>query len=75
MRKVAVQGSKLIGDGLYGVDLKEVNGKPLMIEINDNPNIETGYEDAVEKDKVYDAVIASFLRRIRKGAAQGAASK
>jgi glutathione synthase/RimK-type ligase-like ATP-grasp enzyme len=72
VRKVALRGSKLIGDGLYGVDLKEVNGKALMIEINDNPNIETGYEDVFEKDKLYDAVIASFLRRIRKGAAQGA---
>jgi glutathione synthase/RimK-type ligase-like ATP-grasp enzyme len=71
VRKIAVQGAKLIGDGLYGVDLKEVNGKALMIEINDNPNIETGYEDVVEKDKLYDAVIASFLRRIRKGSVQG----
>ncbi len=73
VRRVALRGSKLIGDGLYGVDLKEVNGKALMIEINDNPNIETGYEDVFEKDKLYDAVIASFLRRIRKSTAQGAA--
>ena len=72
IRKVAVHGAKLIGDGLYGVDLKEVNGKALMIEINDNPNIETGYEDAVEKDRLYDAVIGSFVRRIRKATGQGA---
>ena len=73
VRKVALHGAKLIGDGLYGVDLKEVGGKALMIEINDNPNIETGYEDAVEKDRVYDAIIGSFVRRIRKATAQGAA--
>jgi glutathione synthase/RimK-type ligase-like ATP-grasp enzyme len=73
VRKVALRGSKLIGDGLYGVDLKEVNGKALMIEINDNPNIETGYEDVVEKDKLYETVMTSFVRRIRKGAAAGAA--
>jgi glutathione synthase/RimK-type ligase-like ATP-grasp enzyme len=75
VRRIAVRGSKLIGDGLYGVDLKEVNGKALMIEINDNPNIEVGEEDGIEKDKLYDTVIAGFLRRIRRGAAQGASSK
>ena len=73
VRKVALRGSKLIGDGLYGVDLKEVNGKALMIEINDNPNIETGYEDVVEKNRLYDLVMSSFLRRIRKSAAAGSA--
>ncbi|MBU4487315.1 MAG: GNAT family N-acetyltransferase, partial [Candidatus Delongbacteria bacterium] len=34
----AVKACSLIGDGLYGVDLKEVNGKVYLIEINDNPN-------------------------------------
>ena len=75
IKRIAVRGSKLIGDGLYGVDLKEVNGKALMIEINDNPNIDTGYEDGVEKEKLYDAVIASFLRRIRKSAGTGGAAR
>jgi hypothetical protein len=36
-----------------------------VIEINDNPNIDTGYEDTVAKDRVYDAIINAFLRRIR----------
>ena len=66
VRRVALRGARLIGDGLYGVDLKEVDGRALMIEINDNPNIDTGYEDAVVKDKLYDAIIASFLRRVRR---------
>ncbi len=75
IKRVAVRGAKLIGDGLYGVDLKEVGGKALMIEINDNPNIDTGYEDGVEKERLYDTVIASFLRRIRKSAGAGGLSK
>ena len=69
VKRVALRGSRLIGTGLYGVDLKEVKGKPLMIEINDNPNIDSGYEDAFVKDKLYDSIIASFLRRIRRESA------
>lgn len=68
VRQVALRSAKLIGQGLYGIDLKEVNGKPLMIEINDNPNIETAYEDAAVKDKLYDTIIAHFLTRIRREA-------
>jgi len=68
VKKVALQSAKLIGQRLYGIDLKEVNGKPLMIEINDNPNIETTYEDAAVKDKLYDTIIVHFLTRIRREA-------
>ncbi len=66
VRKIALRGARLIGLGLYGVDIKEVDGRPLMIEINDNPNIDAGYEDVFIKDKLYDSIIASFLRRIRR---------
>lgn len=34
-----------IGKGLYGVDIKESNGKLYVIEVNDNPSLEGG-EDA-----------------------------
>src|SRR5690606_26064010 len=37
--QTAVRAANLIGDGLYGVDLKEINHKPYVIEINDNPSI------------------------------------
>jgi len=36
-----------------------------VIEVNDNPNIMEGDEDAVEHDRVYDAIIATLLARIR----------
>lgn len=64
VKQVALKGAELIGDGLYGVDLKETEAGPLMIEINDNPNIETGYEDTIEKDRVYKQIVRTFLRRI-----------
>lgn len=62
----AMRAARLIGDGLYGVDLKQINGKVYVIEINDNPSIEAGYEDAVCKDELYDRVIQSFIRRIEQ---------
>jgi glutathione synthase/RimK-type ligase-like ATP-grasp enzyme len=34
-----------IGKGMYGVDIKECNGKLYVIEVNDNPSLEGG-EDA-----------------------------
>jgi glutathione synthase/RimK-type ligase-like ATP-grasp enzyme len=63
---VAVQAANLIGRGLYGVDLKEVDGKFLVIEVNDSPNIESGYEDAVLKDKLYAAIMAYFFERFER---------
>ncbi len=69
----AVRAARLMGDGLYGVDLKQINGKVYIIEVNDNPSIDAGYEDRVLKSALYDRVMASFVRRIeriRKGGAR-----
>jgi len=63
--KVAIKSSQLIGNGLYGIDLKQVGKKIYVIEINDNPSIDAGYEDVVAKDKIYETVMKSFLRRIK----------
>jgi len=62
--KMAVKVSSMIGNGLYGVDLKEINGKPMLIEVNDNPNIDADIEDQVAKDTVYQAIIRSLRKRI-----------
>jgi len=44
--QLALRAAALIGDGMYGVDLKETPAGPVVIEINDNPNLDVGYEDA-----------------------------
>jgi glutathione synthase/RimK-type ligase-like ATP-grasp enzyme len=64
--RVAEKASKLMGDGLYGADIKEANGKFYVIEINDNPNIDAGVEDATLKDKLYTVIMRSFLERIER---------
>jgi glutathione synthase/RimK-type ligase-like ATP-grasp enzyme len=62
--RTAINAANLIGDGLYGVDLKEIDGKCYLIEINENPNIDAGDEDTVGGNAIYDTIIASFIRRI-----------
>ncbi|EFL50401.1 RimK domain protein ATP-grasp [Solidesulfovibrio fructosivorans JJ]] len=60
----ALKAADAIGDGLYGVDLKQVGDKVYVIEVNDNPNIDAGYEDEVLQDELYLRVVEVFLKRI-----------
>ncbi len=65
----ALKAANLVGDGLYGVDVKQSGNHFYVIEVNDNPNVEAGLEDAVLKQDLYRRVMSVFLRRIerRKG--------
>jgi glutathione synthase/RimK-type ligase-like ATP-grasp enzyme len=63
---LAVRASGLIGDGLYGVDIKEVDGRLLVMEVNDNPSIESGVEDAVLRDKLYLEIVGSLYDRLER---------
>jgi glutathione synthase/RimK-type ligase-like ATP-grasp enzyme len=63
--KTALNATRLIGDGLYGVDVKEANGKFYIIEINDNPSIDAGIEDKVEKENLYLRVMEIFMQRVK----------
>ncbi len=62
--KTAIKAAALIGDGLYGVDLKMINGEVYVIEINDNPNIDADVEDLILKDQLYSRIVRSLLNRI-----------
>jgi len=62
--KLATRAAGLMGNGLYGVDLKIVRGKPVVIEVNDNPNIDAGVEDAVLGDELYHRVMKHFWRML-----------
>lgn len=61
---IAVKAAGLIGDGLYGVDLKQNDRGVHVIEINDNPSLDLGVEDARLKDELYRIVMREFLRRL-----------
>jgi glutathione synthase/RimK-type ligase-like ATP-grasp enzyme len=60
----AVRAAGHVGDGLYGVDVKQVDGKVYVIEVNDNPNIDSGYEDKVLGKDLYLRVMQVFLSRM-----------
>ena len=64
--QTAVKAAGLIGDGLYGVDLKQVDHRVVVIEINDNPSIEAGVEDGVMKDALYREIMGTFMRRVEQ---------
>ncbi|MDR3491819.1 MAG: RimK family protein [Gammaproteobacteria bacterium] len=63
--KIAQRAASLIGDGFYGVDIKQSGNKIMVIEINDNPSIESGVEDLILKDALYAKVMKYFLNRIK----------
>jgi glutathione synthase/RimK-type ligase-like ATP-grasp enzyme len=61
---VALKAANLIGNGLYGVDLKQNADGVYVIEINDNPNLDAGVEDVTLKDDLYRIVMEEFVRRL-----------
>ena len=61
-----LRAAQLIGDGLYGVDLKETPDGIFVVEVNDNPNIDHGIEDQAEKDQVWIQLTRWFTDRIQR---------
>jgi glutathione synthase/RimK-type ligase-like ATP-grasp enzyme len=57
LKEIALRACRIIGHGLYGVDLKETNGDYVVVEVNDNPSIYRGSEDLRDRD-IYGKVIA-----------------
>ena len=64
--RIALKAANLIGDGLYGVDLKQVGRTFFAIEVNDNPNIDSGVEDRVLKAELYERIMRVLLQRIER---------
>jgi glutathione synthase/RimK-type ligase-like ATP-grasp enzyme len=64
--KTALKAANLIGRGLYGVDLKQVGDRCVVIEVNDNPSIDHGVEDLVLGDVLYRRIMDEFLRRLER---------
>lgn len=60
----ALKASAIIGSGLYGVDVKYIDGKAYVLEVNDNPSIDHKVEDAYLGDELYMLIMAEFQRRL-----------
>ena len=66
MIRIATKAAKLIGNGLYGIDIKQSGNRVVVIEINDNPSIDAGVEDEYLGMALYDDIMREFLRRLEE---------
>jgi len=64
--RTALRAANLIGDGFYGVDVKQIDQRVCVIEVNDNPTVDAGFEDRLLKDDLYAAVMELFLKRLQR---------
>ena len=64
--KTAQKVTSVIGKGLYGVDLKLIDDKCYVIEVNDNPNIDYGVEDSILGDELYNRILREFVFRLEQ---------
>jgi glutathione synthase/RimK-type ligase-like ATP-grasp enzyme len=64
--ELAVRAAKPIGEGFYGVDLKQTDHGIVVMEVNDNPNLEHGIEDTVGKDEIWIRLLKWFTDRFEQ---------
>lgn len=64
--KSAIKATNPIGNGFYGVDIKEKDGVGYVIEVNDNPSIDSGVEDLYLGNELYRIIMGEFLARMEK---------
>ncbi len=64
--RMALRAAATIGNGLYGVDIKEAGKRTVVTEVNDNPNIDAGCEDALLGNDLYLHIMRGFLQRVEE---------
>ncbi|MCH8551577.1 MAG: RimK family protein [Natronospirillum sp.] len=64
--QAAVKAAGLIGQSLYGVDVKQKGNQAFVIEVNDNPNVDSGVEDEFLGDELYQQIMREFVRRMER---------
>ncbi len=64
--QAALNSTRLIGNGLYGVDIKQAGNRVAVIEVNDNPSIDSGVEDKFLGGELYTLVMQEFLSRMEE---------
>jgi glutathione synthase/RimK-type ligase-like ATP-grasp enzyme len=64
--QAAIKAAKAVGDGLYGVDIKQVGNAVYVIEVNDNPSIDAGVEDKYLGKALYELIMQEFANRLEQ---------
>lgn len=60
----ALKAAKIIGNGLYGVDIKQKDKHAFVLEVNDNPSIDYKVEDGYLGNELYMQIMQEFQRRL-----------
>jgi len=60
----ALKAAKVVGNGLYGVDIKQTGNQVYVIEVNDNPSIDAGIEDKYLGSALYEIIMQAFADRL-----------
>src|SRR4029077_15772989 len=63
---IAVRAARPIGEGFYGVDLKQTDHGIVVMEVNDNPNREHGIGDVVGKTDIWTRLWRCFIERFEQ---------
>ena len=61
-----IKAAKAVGDGLYGVDIKQTGNAVYVIEVNDNPSIDSGVEDKYLGKELYELIMQEFADRLEQ---------
>jgi glutathione synthase/RimK-type ligase-like ATP-grasp enzyme len=64
--QAAVKAAKVVGNGLYGVDIKQAGNAVYVIEVNDNPSIDSGVEDKYLGKALYELIMQEFADRLEQ---------
>lgn len=64
--QAAIKAAKVVGNGLYGVDIKHTGNKVYVIEVNDNPSIDAGVEDKYLGSALYEIIMQEFATRLEQ---------
>jgi len=64
--EMALRAANAVGDGFYGVDLKQIGDRVVVIEVNDNPSIDHGVEDQLLGEALYDRIMRFFRQKIEE---------
>lgn len=60
----AIKACSIVGRGLYGVDVKQSNNQVYVIEVNDNPSLESKVEDLYLGKELYMIIMQEFANRL-----------